>query len=211
MRTRIKICGITRPEAGVHAVNSGADAIGLVFYDPSPRNVTIEQACKITTELPPFVTVVGLFVNASEATVRRVIEQIPISLLQFHGNESASDCELYGKPYLKAVHMKEEVDFNAVEHHFGSARGLLLDSFKADEPGGTGNRFNWDVIPDNLSRPIILAGGLTPENVGDAVTRIHPYAVDVSSGVESEKGIKDPGKVSRFIKAVRDADNEHNI
>lgn len=206
MRTRVKICGITKPEDAIHAARSGADAIGLVFYDASPRHVTVEQACQIVAVLPPFVTVVGLVVNAAESQIRHLIEQVPIGLLQFHGDESPQECELYGKPYLKAIRMKEGVDLIAIEKQFERAAGLLLDVFKSGEPGGTGECFDWAMIPPGLTKPVVLAGGLTPTNVAGAVKKVQPYGVDVSSGVESEKGIKDRSKVAGFIQAVREID-----
>jgi len=206
MRTRVKICGITKPEDAIQAARSGADAIGLVFYDASPRHVTVEQACEIVSVLPPFVTVVGLVVNSAESQIRHLIEQVPIGLLQFHGDESPEECALFGKPYIKAIRMKEGVDLIAAEKQFERAAGLLLDVFKTGEPGGTGERFDWSMIPQGLTKPMVLAGGLNPDNVAGAVKKIRPYGVDVSSGVESEKGIKDRAKVARFIQAVRETD-----
>lgn len=208
MRTRIKICGITRPLDGLVAAQYGADAIGLVFHESSARHVTIEQACSIVSVLPPFVTIVGLFVNAPEYDVRRVIEQVPISLLQFHGDEKPEDCELYGKPYIKAVPMKQDVDLADLEHRYERAKALLLDTWVAGEQGGTGQQFDWNRVPHDLEKPLILAGGLTMDNVAMAVSMTRPFAVDVSSGVEAQtqKGIKDKEKISGFIRAVRQAD-----
>jgi len=207
MRTRVKICGITKPEDGVRAARLGADAIGMVFYEASSRFVTVEQARKIAAALPPFVTTVGLFVNAAESEIRRILVQFSLDLLQFHGNESPEECEKYDKPYIKAIHMKEGVDLLSAEKQYRGASGLLLDTYKEGHPGGTGERFDWKMVPDEITKPVILAGGLTPENVAVAVNKIKPYSVDVNSSVESEKGIKDLGKVGKFIQAVRLADN----
>lgn len=189
------------------AAQCGADAIGLVFHEASARHVTIEQACSIVTALPPFITIVGLFVNASEHEVRRVIEQVPVSLLQFHGDEAPEDCDLYGKPYIKAVPMKQDVDLAEIEQQYERAAGLLLDTWVPGEHGGTGKQFDWDRVPRDLDKPLILAGGLTMENVAKAVATARPFAVDVSSGVEAEKGIKQKEKISGFVQAVRQADN----
>ena len=209
MRTRIKICGITRPLDALSVVESGADAIGLVFHEASPRNVTIEQACSIVTVLPPFISIVALFVDASESVIRKVIEQVPVNLLQFHGAEQASDCELYGKPYMKAVHMSDGVDLAQIEQQYERASALLLDTHVPGQHGGTGQSFDWSLI-SSVSVPVILAGGLTPETVTGAVESVKPYAVDVSSGVESEiKGNKSATKINTFIQAVRLAD--HNL
>ena len=185
------------------AARLGADAIGLVFYPPSPRYVEVEEAAEIAAALPPFVTTVGLFVNADEQTIADVISRVRIDLIQFHGNECKDYCGLHQRPYIKAVRMSDDVDLDKQLNDFSQARGLLLDTFKAGVPGGTGEQFNWDRVPAHLADKIILAGGLTPENVKDAVAQVHPYAVDVSGGVESAPGKKDTEKMARFIEAVR--------
>jgi phosphoribosylanthranilate isomerase len=203
MRTRIKICGITSVEDALAAARLGADAIGLVFYPPSPRYVEVEQAAEIAAALPPFVTTVALFVNADEQTIADVVSRVRIDLIQFHGNECKDYCGLHQRPYIKAVRMSDDVDLDKQLNDFSQARGLLLDTYKAGVPGGTGEQFNWDRVPAHLADKIILAGGLTPENVKDAVVQVHPYAVDVSGGVESAPGKKDTEKMARFIEAVR--------
>jgi phosphoribosylanthranilate isomerase len=203
MRTRIKICGITSVEDALAAARLGADAIGLVFYPPSPRYVEVEQAAEIAAALPPFVTTVALFVNADEQTIADVVSRVRIDLIQFHGNECKDYCGLHQRPYIKAVRMSDDVDLDKQLNDFSQARGLLLDTYKAGVPGGTGEQFNWDRVPAHLADKIILAGGLTPENVKDAVVQVHPYAVDVSGGVESAPGKKDEEKMARFIEAVR--------
>lgn len=203
MRTRIKICGVTRPEDGVAAANAGADAIGLIFYGPSPRYVTNAQAGAVIAALPPFVTVVGLFVNVAEAKIREVLADVPLDLLQFHGDESADFCGRFGRPYIKALRMAPGLDVTATVAHYPDAQGVLLDTYTPGVAGGTGKVFDWESVPAELKKPIILAGGLTPENVATAVAQVRPYAVDVSGGVESKKGIKDHKKIAAFIDAVR--------
>ncbi len=200
------MCGITRPEDGLAAVNAGADAIGLVFYPPSPRAVTIEQAQAIVEQLPPFVTVVGLFVNETRDKIEQILQQVSIDLLQFHGDESPEMCEGYGRPWIKAIRMKEEVDLIAETAAYASSRGVLLDAYQAGKPGGTGNVFDWQRIPTELAGRIILAGGLNPDNVDEAVRRVRPWAVDVSGGVEATKGIKDVQKIAAFIRGVKRGD-----
>ena len=203
MRTRVKICGITRAKDAAKAVEFGVDAIGLVFYEESPRAVTIENARDIIKELPPFVSIVGLFVNPSPKLVASVLHRVSLNLLQFHGNEIASDCAAYGKPYIKAVRMKEGIDLPGEIEKYSTARGILLDTYDPELYGGSGRVFDWTVIPRNLKKPIILAGGLTPDNVWQAITKVNPYAVDVSGGVEAEKGIKDVEKMSAFMRGVQ--------
>ena len=185
------------------AARLGADAIGLVFYPPSPRYVEVEQAAEIAAALPPFVTTVALFVNADEQTIADVVSRVRIDLIQFHGNECKDYCGLHQRPYIKAVRMSDDVDLDKQLNDFSQARGLLLDTYKAGVPGGTGEQFNWDRVPAHLADKFILAGGLTPENVKDAVAQVQPYAVDVSGGVESAPGKKDTEKMARFIEAVR--------
>jgi phosphoribosylanthranilate isomerase len=202
MRTRIKICGITRPEDAMIAAEAGADAIGMVFYPDSPRAVTIQRAREITAVLPPFITVVALFVNAGREEIQKVLENVRIDTLQFHGDEQPEVCNSFYLPYIKALRMHQDIDLLAEVNRYQTACGVLLDSFSHQAPGGTGEIFDWKQIPAQLDKPVILAGGLTPENVGEAVRAVRPYAVDVSSGVEKEKGIKDEKKVRTFIENV---------
>ncbi len=206
MRTRIKMCGFTQPEDALKAASIGVDAIGLVFYAPSPRAVDIRCAQNIVRGLPPFVSVVGLFVNATEFEIKNILAHVHLDVLQFHGDETVQDCEVYGMPYIKAIRMRDGVDLKAEAHHYGSAQALLLDAYQKGVPGGTGNRFEWAVIPDGLVKPIILAGGLDSNNVTEAITQVSPYAVDVSGGVELSKGIKDPLKMVEFVEGVRSVD-----
>ncbi|MEW8351482.1 MAG: phosphoribosylanthranilate isomerase [Candidatus Thiodiazotropha taylori] len=208
MRTRIKICGITRTEDALTATRLGADAIGLVFYPPSPRSVSPEQAQRIVKSLPPFVTVVGLFVNEDRAVIEQILNQVPLDLLQFHGDESAEDCSGFGRPWIKAIRMRQETDLLTLEQQYKDASGLLLDTYQAGVPGGTGKTFDWDLVPESLAGRVILAGGLNSENVTRAVASLHPYAVDVSGGVEAAKGIKDAAKIEAFITGVMRGDND---
>ena len=207
MRTRCKICGITRVEDAMEAVRLGADAIGLVFYDPSPRAVTPERAQEIVAQLPPFVTVVGLFVDEQRARIDQVVRQVPLDLLQFHGQESGADCAGYGRPWIKAIRMREDTDLNRMRDEYAGASGLLLDTYQAGVPGGTGQTFDWRWITREFASRIILAGGLNPQNVEQAVRQVRPYAVDVSGGVEAAKGIKDAAKMAAFIAGVQRGDN----
>jgi len=204
--TRIKICGITRAEDAQAAAQAGADAIGLVFYERSPRHVAVQQAAQLAAALPPFVTGVGLFVNAEAALVREVLAQVPLDLLQFHGDESPEYCAQFGRPYLKAIRVRAGVDLLQCASDFRGARGLLLDAHVEGVPGGTGTTFDWGLIPQALPLPVILSGGLDAENVAEAIRRVQPCAVDVSSGVESAKGIKDAAKVAAFINEVKSFD-----
>jgi len=204
-RTRIKICGITRPGDAVEAARAGADAIGLVFYPPSPRAVSLRQAQDIVRELPPLVGVVALFVRAEPQRVREVIDALHPSLLQFHGDEGAEDCEAFGHPYLRAVRMRPGVDLLDLKVRHAHARGLLLDAF-VEGFGGGGEVFDWSLIPTNVGSPIVLSGGLRAANVAQAILRVRPWAVDVSSGVESAKGVKDAAAMREFVAAVRAAD-----
>jgi phosphoribosylanthranilate isomerase len=204
-RTRVKICGLTREEDIDAAVNAGADAIGFVFYPPSPRYVSLERAASLCKRVPPFVTLVGLFVNADAAFVRQHIEALPLTCLQFHGDEIASQCNSFGLPYLKAARVKEGVNLLNYAASFADAQGLLLDAW-VDAFGGGGKTFDWSLIPSPMSLPVILSGGLDANNVSVAVRLIKPWAVDVSSGVEVAKGIKDAAKIAAFIAGVRNAD-----
>lgn len=199
---RIKVCGLTRVQDMQAAVAAGVDAVGLVFYPDSPRHVTIEQAVELCRHVPPFVTIVGLFVNASRAEVHRVIEAVPLNLLQFHGDETADQCEGFGVPYLKAARVRPGVDLLEFAAQFASARALLLDTW-TPAYGGSGESFDWSLVPASCPLPVILSGGLTPDNVAKAILQVHPVAVDVSSGVESAKGIKDAAKIRAFVNAVR--------
>lgn len=208
MRTRIKICGITRPEDGLVAAQLGADAVGLVFYPSSPRAVSIEQAQAVVAALPPFVSVVGLFVDAEEAAIRDVLGAVSIDVLQFHGDECPAECGIYNRPYIKAVAMREGLNVAAYADTYPDAAGILLDTYHKDVKGGSGESFDWSRFPTDIKKPLILAGGLMPDNVVEAVARTHPYAVDVSSGVEVNKGIKDPEKMANFIRGVQRVDAE---
>ncbi len=199
MAVRVKICGITRRQDLHTACEAGADALGFVFYEKSPRHVPIETAAALLRELPPFVQSVGLFVDAAPAFIEAVLRAVPLDLLQFHGDETAADCARFGRPYIKAVRVNRQTDLLKCAADFDTARGLLLDAYVPDIPGGTGERFDWNLIPAHLPKPFVLSGGLTPDNVGDAVERVHPWAVDVSSGVEAAKGVKDAHKVAQFI------------
>lgn len=205
MRTRIKICGITSIDDALAAANAGADAIGLVFYAKSPRFVDLERAAAIVRAMPPFLDIVGLFVNAEAETVRQTLAVVPLSLLQFHGDEDEACCRQFDRPYLKAARMRPGFDLVQYAASFGSAQALLLDAF-VEGYGGAGHTFDWSLIPTGLSRPIVLSGGLTVDNVTEAVRRVRPAAVDVSSGVEISKGVKDHAKIAAFIAGVRNAD-----
>ena len=202
MRTRAKICGITRLEDALAAVEYGADAIGLVFYKPSPRYVSIKQAATISAALPPFVSVVALFVDPTQAEVNAVLSRVRIDVLQFHGEESEVACAQYSLPYLKVIRVKTDTNLIQYAQAYGTAKALLLDTYSEHAVGGTGQVFDWSLIPNNLPVPIILAGGLTPENVNEAVKQVKPYAVDVSGGVETSKGIKNSVKIAAFMAAI---------
>lgn len=201
-RTRVKICGITRPEDALVAVDLGVDALGLVFYAPSPRNVTIATAADIARQIPAFVSVVGLFVNAEPSFVEEVIANVGLSLLQFHGDETLEDCERFGLPYIKAIRVKADTNLVQYARDFTSAKALLLDTYTEGVAGGTGQMFDWNLIPSALPKPVILAGGLQANNVAQAIRQVKPYAVDVSGGVEATKGIKDAQKIAAFMQQV---------
>ncbi|WP_413043919.1 phosphoribosylanthranilate isomerase [Pseudomonas sp. YJ42] len=202
---RSKICGITCIEDALVAAEAGADAIGLVFYAKSPRAVGIEQARAIIAALPPFVTTVGLFVNASRCELNEILDAVPLDMLQFHGDETPADCEGFHRPWYKALRVQPGEDIRAQAVRYAGASAILLDTFVAGVPGGTGEVFDWSLIPADLPKPLILAGGLSPQNVQQAVAGVRPFAVDVSGGVESSKGIKDVEKVREFIRLVRTA------
>lgn len=203
---RVKICGITRVEDALAAVASGADALGLVFYDKSPRHVALQQASELVAAIPPFVALVGLFVNADAEEVHGVLRRVPLDLLQFHGDETPEFCAQFGKPYLKAIRVKAGVDLLQCAAHFHAAKGLLLDAHVEGMPGGTGVTFDWTLIPESMPLPVILSGGLDAGNVAAAIKQVQPYAVDVSSGVEAAKGIKDAAKIARFMQEVKRTD-----
>lgn len=205
MITRVKICGITRVGDALDAARLGAHAIGLVFHAASPRAVNPDQARRIIDALPPFVVPVGLFVNAAAQTVRDTLAAAPVQLLQFHGDEPPEFCAAFGLPYLRAVRVRPETDLLQYAQQFRAARGLLLDAFVEGVHGGTGATFDWSLIPRDLPAPVVLSGGLNPDNVEQAVRRVRPWAVDVSSGVESAKGIKDARKIEAFMTGVRNA------
>lgn len=200
---RSKICGITRIEDALAAVEAGADAIGLVFYAKSPRAVNVQQARAIIAALPPFITTVGLFVNASRCEVNETLDAVPLDLLQFHGDETPEECDGYHRPYIKALRVKAGDQIVEACRRYRNARGILLDTYVEGVPGGTGETFDWALIPDDLEKPVILAGGLTSANVAQAIAQVRPYAVDVSGGVEKSKGIKDREKILAFMSAVQ--------
>lgn len=204
-RTRIKICGLTREEDVRAAVAAGADAIGFVFYPPSPRAIGFERAAELASRLPPFVTAVGLFVNPAPDFVDQALAEVPLQLLQFHGDESDAECARYRRPWIKAARMRSGVDLLEFAASHPGASGILLDAF-VDGYGGGGKTFDWSLIPAAFDRPLILSGGLDADNVGDAVRGVRPWAVDVSSGVEITKGIKDAAKIAAFIAGVRHAE-----
>lgn len=205
---RIKICGITRVEDALAAAEAGADAIGLVFYAKSPRAVSVQQARAIVAALPPFVTSVGLFVDASRCELGEILDAVPLDMLQFHGNETAEACSGYHRPYLKALRVKPGDDIAARAAEYPGAAGILLDTYVEGVPGGTGAAFDWSLIPHDLRRPLVLAGGLHAGNVQQAIRQVRPYAVDVSGGVEASKGIKDAEKIRAFIRQCRTADGQ---
>ena len=205
-RTRIKICGLTREADVDDAVDAGADAIGLVLYEKSPRHVPIERAAALAARLPPFVTPVLLFVDASPSVLRRAVDALPHALLQFHGDETPAQCVAAGRPYLRAARMAPGFDLLDFAARHADAHGLLLDTH-VEQYGGSGKVFDWSLIPPGVPLPVVLSGGLSPANVTDGVLRVRPWAVDVSSGVESAKGIKNAALMRRFCKAVREADD----
>ena len=206
-KTRIKMCGLTRPQDMQAAVDAGADAVGLVFYPPSPRHVGLEQAAALARQVPPFVTLVGLFVNADPVQLRATLAAVPIHLLQFHGDEDEAYCRQFDRPFIKAARVKPGMDLLQYAQAFPSAQAILLDAF-VEGYGGGGKVFDWTLIPERLDKPVILSGGLDVANVADAVRRVRPAAVDVSSGIESGKGIKDAEKMQAFVAAVRGAEVE---
>ncbi len=204
--TRIKICGITRVDDALAAAASGADALGFVFHVKSPRHVTVPLAARVVAAIPPFVTVVGLFVNPTEDEVREVLRHVPLDVLQFHGEEEPAFCEQFGRPYIKAIRVRHDVDLIQCAARYAEAQGMLLDAFVEGAHGGTGALLDWALIPPAMPLPAILAGGLNAGNVAEAIRLVRPYAVDVSSGVEAAKGIKDAAKVAAFINEVKRID-----
>ncbi len=208
MRTRIKICGITRPEDAEIAATLGADAIGLVFHDPSPRQVDAAQAACVVAALPPFVAAVALFVDAPAERIRRVLDSVRIDLIQFHGDEPPEVCRGFGRSYIKAIRMRPGIDLVAEARRYHEASALLLDTYVKGVPGGTGATFDWRSLPPDLACPVMLAGGLKPGNVAEAIRAVRPYGVDVSGGVEASGGIKDEEKLKAFFAAVATADAE---
>jgi phosphoribosylanthranilate isomerase len=208
VKTRVKICGITRVEDALHVCQAGGDAIGLVFYDKSPRNVSISQASQICAALPPFVTSVGLFMDASKEFVHSVLASVALDLLQFHGSETPEFCASFNRPYIKAVGMKGRTltDFAEYADQYSDAKGFLVDSHSAGKAGGTGKIFDWNDVPQNYHKPIILAGGLNPNNIADAIKQVDVYGLDLSSGVESAPGIKDKQMINQLMDEVRRAE-----
>lgn len=206
MRTRVKICGLTSVEDALAAVACGCDAIGLVFYDKSPRNVSLAQAASIVAALPAFISAVGLFVDAPADQVKATLTTVRLDLLQFHGEESADYCRQFHMPYMKAIRVSPGTNLIQCATDYADAKALLVDAYSEGVAGGTGQVFDWSLIPANLTIPVVLAGGLNAGNVGDAIRRVRPYAVDVSGGVEREKGIKDADKIAAFMRGVIDAD-----
>lgn len=202
MRTRIKICGVRHLNDALKVVELGADAIGLIFVEKSPRYLSLKNARAIAESMPAFVTVVGLFMDTPAEVVRETLKTVSLNLLQFHGEETPEFCNQFDKPYIKVLKMRENVDVIGFAKEYPNAAGILLDTY-SKEGGGSGQSFDWSLIPENLPLPLILAGGLNPDNVASAVAAVHPYAVDVSSGVESEPAIKDHKKIEQFIKEVQ--------
>lgn len=205
-RTRIKICGLRDPAMARTAADAGADAIGLVFHAASPRAVGPELARDVASAVPPFVTVVGLFVNSDERAVRDILGRVPLSLLQFHGEETPDFCDRFGLPWIRAVRVGPGVDLIECSDRFSRASALLLDAQVPGQFGGTGTAFDWSLVPPSMPRPVVLSGGLDAGNVGRAIRAVRPWAVDVSSGVEVERGVKDAARIEEFVRSVRDAD-----
>lgn len=213
-RTRVKICGLRRAEHVHAAVVAGADALGFVFYPPSPRAVAPEDVAELVALVPPFVQTVGLVVNPNPAELEQWVQCSGVDMLQFHGDETPEFChqvsQQAGVPFFKAIRMKPGLDLEAELPEWHAARGILLDAWHPELPGGTGKQFDWAKVPERWRSRIILAGGLTPGNVGEAIRTVQPYAVDVSGGVEAEKGVKDTARIQAFLAAVRQEDNRHD-
>ena len=201
---RVKVCGITTPEDAVVAQQAGADAIGLVFYEKSPRHIAdLGLAYDIAQSVGPFVSVVALTVNEPARRIDEILTKVPVSVLQFHGDETAEHCSQFHHPYLKALRMEQDVNVEAFISEYHSSSGILLDAYVKGVPGGTGQTFNWDLVPASPGKPIILAGGLNLNNIGQAIDAVQPYGVDVSGGVESSPGKKDHAKIHAFIKNAK--------
>jgi len=203
MRTRVKICGLRQDDDVVVASKAGVDALGFVFYPPSPRAVSVDQAASLVAKVPSFVTSVGLFVNASAEAIEQTLKQVSLNLLQFHGDESPEFCQQFGVPWIKAVRMRQDINLWQLKENYHLGQGLLLDAYQKGTPGGTGASFDWQRIPQDLAPEIILAGGLDATNIQQAITQVHPWAVDISGGVESSKGIKDHAKIDAFMAEIR--------
>jgi len=204
-RVRVKFCGMTRAADARAAAALGADAIGLIFYPPSPRAVSVEQALAVLDAVAPLVSTVGVFVNPTAAELAAVLSRVPLDMVQFHGEEDPALCASAGRPWIKAVGMREGVDLRVTARRYPAARGLLLDTFSAREKGGTGRVFDWSLVPADLGRPVILAGGLDAGNVAQAIAAVRPYAVDANGGVESAPGVKDTGRMEAFMREVERA------
>ena len=200
---RVKICGLRQADDAVFAAQAGADAIGLVFYPPSPRAVDIAIAVDIARALPPFVSCVGLFVDATAAEIDQILSQVPLSVLQFHGKESAQFCEQFQLPWIKAVRMRPDINLHQQRQCYSRAQGLLLDAYKSGVPGGTGDQFDWHRIPTDIAVDVVLAGGIHIDNVQQAIQQGKPWAIDVSGGVESHKGVKDRAKITAFMNQAK--------
>ena len=203
MRTRVKICGLRQDDDVVVASKAGADALGFVFYPPSPRAVSVDQAARLVAKVPSFVSSVGLFVNASAEQIEQTLQQVPLNLLQFHGDETPEFCQQFGAPWIKAVRMREDINLWQLKEDYHLGQGLLLDAYQKGTPGGTGASFDWQRIPSDLAPEIILAGGLDATNIQAAITQVQPWAVDISGGVESSKGLKDHAKIDAFMAEIR--------
>ena len=203
MRTRVKVCGVTRPADGVAAAALGADAIGLNFWPPGSRCVDVDTASVVVEALPPLVATVGVFVDPEAHEVEAILRRVRLGALQFHGAEGPEECERYGLPYIKAVRVRGEENWAEIEERYRSAAALLVDSYREGQPGGTGETFDWSNVPRELSKPLVLAGGLTPENVSRAIQAVEPFAVDVCGGVEASPGCKDPARITAFIREVQ--------
>ncbi len=205
MTVRVKICGLTTPEQAASVAEMGVDALGLVFVPQSARHLTPKIAEEVIRAIPPLVSVVGLFLDAPRSMVAKILDRVPLDVLQFHGSETPDYCRSFGRPYIKAIAMGDHPNLASASRGYADARGLLLDAHRAGELGGTGQQFDWSVIRGEVARPVILAGGLNPDNVGDAISRVRPAAVDASSGVESSPGVKDLDQVRHFLAEVQSA------
>ena len=203
MRTRVKICGLRQDDDVVVASKAGADALGFVFYRPSPRAVSVDQAARLVAKVPSFVSSVGLFVNASAEQIEQTLQQVPLNLLQFHGDETPEFCQQFGTPWIKAVRMRQDINLWQLKEDYHLGQGLLLDAYQKGTPGGTGASFDWQRIPSDLAPEIILAGGLDATNIQAAIAQVQPWAVDISGGVESSKGLKDHAKIDAFMAEIR--------